>query len=117
MDKYKYRPEGNHHSSQRVKPYHSHSFYNIIFVMRSSHQLLALPVFAGIAAAGLCRPGTSSITTAIAAIETETSVNADTKMSLTQTMSFSAPETISATSIEKLFLSWRALHLRLPRLL
>ncbi|KAJ4003634.1 hypothetical protein NW752_011059 [Fusarium irregulare] len=70
--------------------------------MRSSHQLLALPVFAGIAAAGLCRPGTSSITTAIAAIETETSVNADTKMSLTQTMSFSASETISATSIEKI---------------
>ncbi|RBR25256.1 uncharacterized protein FIESC28_01991 [Fusarium coffeatum] len=68
--------------------------------MRSSHQLLTLPVFAGIAAAGLCRPGTSSITTAIAAIETETSVNADTKTSLTQTLSFSASETIPATTLE-----------------
>ncbi|KAJ4123042.1 hypothetical protein NW768_010034 [Fusarium equiseti] len=69
--------------------------------MRSSHQLLALPVFAGIAAAGLCRPGSSSITTAVAAIETETSVNAA-KTSLTQTLSFSASETASATTLESI---------------
>lgn len=68
--------------------------------MRSSHQLLALPVFAGIAAAGLCRPGSSSITTAVTAIQTETSANADTKTSLTQTLSFSASEIISATTLE-----------------
>ncbi|CAG7559485.1 unnamed protein product [Fusarium equiseti] len=68
--------------------------------MRSSHQLLALPVFAGIAAAGLCRPGSSSITTAFAAIETETSVNDNTKTAFTETLSFSASETDSATTLE-----------------